>query len=167
MRPLDPLPGQTSIFDPKDWEGVVAIPCDDIPAGNMIEVDCPVPAKVRIAFSGNISNLNTEVETVTEQIERVYSNASDEWKAAATPILRTLCENRQLWDLDDLADALKPIDHLPHEPRAVGQLMVKARKAGWCRIIRYEKSKRKSRHYGIIAVDESLVYSPNISPSAL
>lgn len=116
---------------------------------------------VPVSFSSSVSRV-VDPETVSEAIARPFDNASDEWKKQATEILHTLCQNRAEFCLDDVADALKPIDHLPHEPRATGQLMRTARKQGWCRLIRYENSKRKSRHYGIISVDESLIHSASV-----
>ena len=113
---------------------------------------------VKGSFSVSVSKKDTEPESVPEVIERVYDNASDAWKAAASQIIRRLCETRNSFDLDDVAEAIKPIDHLPHKPRAVGHLMKKARKDGWCRIIGYKKSQRDSRHHGVISEDESLIF---------
>ena len=177
MKPSSPPQEQTSLFHQ-------ACSCDVLFTGQMsrCSIHDPLPeTTTTTAFSGYVippyladkeqqkaveliqsfsSSVSRTVdhEPVSETIEMVYNNASDEWKTQATEILHALCKTRHSFDLDDVADALKPIDHLPHKPRAVGQLMLKARKNEWCRQSHITNSRRKSRHYGYIAVYTSLVH---------
>ena len=136
------LTGQTSIFD-------------RLPP---VSTTTPPSIFVPVPFSASVSRV-TDPDTASEAIKRVYDNASDEWKAAASPIIHQLCRNRMEFDLDTVAEALKPIDHLPHEKRATGQLMKDSMKADWCRQTGVINSKRPSRHGGYIAVYESLIFS--------
>tara|TARA_R110000868_G_scaffold13556_1_gene63066 strand:- start:1613 stop:1978 length:366 start_codon:yes stop_codon:yes gene_type:complete len=107
------------------------------------------------------SKVIVQEETVEEAIERVYDAAAEEWKAEATSIIHHLCQNQSEFDLDTVAEKLKPIDYIKHKPRAVGNLMRKAKDFGWCRQVGITTSKRLSRHGGYIAQYESLVYSSN------
>lgn len=60
-------------------------------------------------------------------VERVESNADDLWKAEAWSFMLRFCEEHELVHVDDLWDAGLPT---PREARALGPLMMRARKAG-------------------------------------
>jgi len=96
------------------------------------------------SFSAQIKD-----QSVDEIIEDV--TASEEWKAEARQTVLSLCKDRAQWDLDDLAELVP----FTKEKRALGQILRFCVKAGWCRISHYTKSKRKSRHYGVISVYDS------------
>lgn len=115
---------------------------------------------IATSFSSSASR-TVDHEPVSESIERVFTNASEEWKKQAAPLLHGLCKTRKEFDLDDLDDALACIRHLESDARDRGQLVKNAVKDGWCRRSGVRNSKRKSRHYGYIAVYESLIHSPS------
>jgi hypothetical protein len=115
--------------------------------------DAPV-----VPFSRSASRI-VDHETTGEAIARCHTDPL--WTSEALRITKEMCQNRMEWDLDDLAEALKPIDHLEHEKRAVGQITKTAKAQNWCRQSRVEKSKRPSRHSGYIAVYESLIFLPS------
>lgn len=142
MTQITPPSAQTTIFD---------IPFDPCP-------ECgfkgPHYCMGKQPFSSSLAKLNTEPESVTETIQRAQDNAGDEWSTQAATIVRNLCTTRSEFNLDDVAERVPPTE----EKRALGQVMRNAVKQGLCTIVRYEKSKRKSRHYGTIAVYQSLLF---------
>jgi hypothetical protein len=142
MTTLEPLPGQTSIFD-QPLAGSSAS-ATNAWAKNLL-VD---------GFSRSVSRI-TDPDTKEESLQRVASNVDPIWKAQSLKILENLCKSRMTFDLDDVAAVIPP----PSEPRYTGDLMKTVKALKWCRQSGVSTSKRPSRHGGYIAVYESMLYS--------
>ena len=132
MNTLTPSDGQVSIFD-----GIVP------------------PA----TFSGAISR-NTEPETAKEAIARAGTNANPEWTAAATQVVRELCERRQEFTTDDVWEVLDTLDVSTKQRKSLGSVMNKAAETHWCQIkdCRPVPSRRAACHRRPIPIWESLLH---------
>jgi hypothetical protein len=62
-------------------------------------------------------------------IARAWAGTDDEWKIAALEAVRELCRTRAEFTTDELPEDIRTV----REPRALGSLMVNARKAGLCK----------------------------------
>lgn len=158
MKPSSPPLEQTSLFHQACTCGVWRAHGCPIHDPQPVGTTTTATTGTLQTFSASASRI-VDPESVSESIERVFDNASEQWKIQAEQIVYRLCQTRHSFDLDDVAEALKPIDHLPHEPRSVGQLMRNVVRNEWCERSGVRNSKRKSRHYGYIAIYESLIFS--------
>lgn len=106
-------------------------------------------------FDANLAQLARE-----DAISRVDEHAPVEWKEDALQRVRTLCDARHLFTTDAVwalleRDGVEP----PHEPRAMGPVMLAAVRAGWCTNTgQYEKSVMTSNHRRPVAVYRSLYW---------
>lgn len=68
-----------------------------------------------------------------EAILRVDANAPSSWKRAALQAVRMICEKRDEFTTDEVWFILEVngVDG-PHEPRAMGPIMMQAERRRWC-----------------------------------
>jgi hypothetical protein len=64
-----------------------------------------------------------------EGMQRADEHAPADWKLRARRTVETLCRSRETFTADDVWGAGL---EKPHEPRALGPVMLRARKDGWC-----------------------------------
>lgn len=93
-----------------------------------------------------------------EAIKRVDMNADPAWKHRAQVGLRDLCLEREEFTTDDLWVRL---GWMPHEPRAIGPIMLHAARTGWIEKIegRYREAHRGVNHARPQQVWRSLLYA--------
>jgi hypothetical protein len=96
---------------------------------------------------------------VDDAIAQVEANANSQWKEAALRILKDICERHREFTTDLLAEELGKTMHHTQDLRAVGSIMRKAMKNGWClRSTTFTKSNRKHCHSMDIPVYQSLLF---------
>lgn len=90
-----------------------------------------------------------------EAMKRAEKAAHEEWKARALSTILLVCTKRGTFTSEDLWKAGLP---KPREPRALGPMLTKAAKRGWCEPSgTYVKGSSVSRHGAPIAVWTSKV----------
>jgi hypothetical protein len=91
-------------------------------------------------------NFEAAVAARDEAIERVDENADPDWKEAAKLIVCDLARNKVRFTTDDVwRQLLNQGVMFPHEPRAMGGIMMGLARAG---VIRRLDSQRKSEMVG-------------------
>lgn len=83
-----------------------------------------------------------------DAIATVEANAEQDWLLLALGIVYNLCRRQDTFTTDQVWSVLqyRQIPG-PHEPRALGAIMVKASRRGWCRATReFVASKRRECH---------------------
>ena len=101
-----------------------------------------------------------QISLTTEAIERVEHHADERWKAEATLAIKEVATVKREFTTDDVWQQLKMhVDAATHEPRAMGAMMVSAKKAGICTpLMKFEGSSRISCHNRPIRVWRSCLY---------
>lgn len=103
-------------------------------------------------------------EAKIEGMERVEKNAKQQWMALMLDLAHQVCRERLQFTADDLMDKYDSINNpdkpVTHELRALGPVMMKAAKAGWCSKANCAPipSRRKSLHASPRAVWKSNIY---------
>jgi hypothetical protein len=94
-----------------------------------------------------------------EAIARVDEHADLDWKQIAGRAVRAVCEQLDEFTTDDIWRCLESDpDADTHEHRAMGAVMLRARRAGWCAPTgRVRQSDRVVAHRGPKAIWKSLL----------
>jgi hypothetical protein len=74
---------------------------------------------------------NQTIEITNEAIDRVEENADPEWREAALTAVQKTAEELHTFIVDDVWNRMPPSVGT-HEHRAMGAVMRRAVKAGWC-----------------------------------
>jgi hypothetical protein len=97
-----------------------------------------------------------------EAMDRVEANADKEWSDLMLKLVRFTCLEEVSFTTDEPIDRYEAIDGdkpVTHDKRAMGPVMTRAAKAGYCRKTdRVRPSRRKNLHASPIAIWESLIY---------
>lgn len=89
-----------------------------------------------------------------DAIAQVEAHASEEWKAEALCAVQTIAQQFQEFTSDEVWRYVEK----PHEPRALGAVMVHAAKRGWIRKTnRTRESRIASQHRQPLRIWESLI----------
>jgi hypothetical protein len=100
-------------------------------------------------------------------ISQVENNARTDWLNAAAETVITLATRHHEFTTDDMWDALQHID-APHEPRAMGAVMVQAaRRKIIIKTDRVQNSRRIECHARPIAIWQSLLTQPTTTQEFL
>jgi len=100
-------------------------------------------------------------EARDEAVQRVEDNADEEWKRAALEQVRAVAQRQQTLTVDDVQARMQILDVTTHEGRAMGAVMLEARRRGWIESTgRTTQSKQKQCHAGPRTVWRSLLLAP-------
>jgi len=93
----------------------------------------------------------------------VAENADQAWSDLMLELVRLTCLEQPRFTADDVSDRFEMLEGArpsTHEPRALGPVMMRAAKAGYCRKADTAPipSRRRSLHASPRAVWESLIY---------
>jgi hypothetical protein len=98
-------------------------------------------------YSATITAQNTEQMSLEDALIIVDENADKKWKEAAMNEVYLLCKTYPEMTTDDVWKRLESLDVATKEHRAMGPIMMKAVKNGWCRASgSYVKSERPECH---------------------
>jgi hypothetical protein len=97
-----------------------------------------------------------------EAMQRVEDNANAAWNTLMLELAHQTCLERRWFTSDDVTDRYTAIDGdkpTTHEPRALGPVMLRAAKLGYCRKANVAPlpSRRRSLHASPRAVWNSLI----------
>lgn len=74
----------------------------------------------------------SDIREVTDKaIGRGYKNANKEWKEMALACVRTVCENRHQFTMNDVRGLIDISPIKTHDKRAIGGIIKKAKKLKW------------------------------------
>ena len=97
-----------------------------------------------------------------EAMERVEKNATKAWSDLMLELVRCICLDTRRFTTDEVFDRYDSIEGdkpVTHETKAMGPVMLRAARLGYCRNTETtEKSRRKSCHNRPLAIWESLIY---------
>jgi hypothetical protein len=97
-----------------------------------------------------------------EAMERVEANADRAWYHLMLELVRQICVDRPRFTTDEAFeryDAIEGDKPATHETKAMGPVMLRAAKLGYCRKTNTtENSNRKSCHNRPLAIWESLIH---------
>jgi len=112
---------------------------------------------MKVAFSARASS-----KARNEAIDQVGANASEEWKAQAHAAVFFVAKRRPKFTTDAVWFVLRERKVLPpHEPRALGAIMLWAVTEGLCvSLWRYKRSVRVACHRRPVVTYKSLVLLP-------
>lgn len=97
-------------------------------------------------------------------MDQVEANADKAWSDLMLHLVHLTCLEQHRFTTDEPTDryeAIKGDKPVTHDTRAMGPVMIRAAKAGYCRKTNItEDSRRKSCHNRPLAIWESLIYVP-------
>ena len=113
-----------------------------------------------MSFTTTIIEQNPVQMSLEEAIALVEENADQEWMSAAMYHVRVLCGHHSEFTTDDVWARLQHVETKEH--RAMGAVMRKAAKAGWCvPTERFVKSQRPECNRRPICVWQSRLLPVN------
>jgi hypothetical protein len=94
---------------------------------------------------------------------QVAANANDDWSVLMLKLVRLTCLEQPSFTTDEPDDRYEAIEGdkpVTHDKRALGPVMMRAAKLGYCRKTNtVQASRRKKLHASPIAIWESLIYA--------
>lgn len=99
--------------------------------------------------------LPVAVQEREHAIEKVEYNASEIWKTRIMETIVAICKRQKQFTADDIWDKFLQEDGEQTDPRALGAMIRKASKLGYCKAVGYAPSRR--RHMSPVALWESLL----------
>jgi hypothetical protein len=99
-----------------------------------------------------------------EAMDRVEANADPAWQRLLLKLVYLTCESRRRFTADQpalLYERMPEPKPTTHEKRAMGSVMRRAAKLGWCRLVEDVAGKpsvRRKLHHSPKAIWESLIY---------
>lgn len=106
----------------------------------------------------------TARERTDEAIERAETHADPQWSMYARVCLKSICELKHSFTVDDLCHALSRYDVETHNTSALGAIMRHGAKMGWMKKTEeYTKSKIPAKHMRVIPIWQSLLYKSIVS----
>lgn len=88
-------------------------------------------------------------EATADGIDRAEKHADDEWMLFALAAVCRVSRQKRTFTADDVAEVMSKIPTPPetHEKRAMGPVMMRAAKLGWCeQTDEYTRSSRAEQH---------------------
>lgn len=114
-------------------------------------------------FSTSMAPVNqcSMYELISDSIQTVTTNASDEWKNAVIAIVGQICRDKHEFTTDDVWAEVAKTDLKVHNNKAMCAPILYAQSEKWCEKIEnfYIKSKRKECHGRPIQVWRSLLFT--------
>jgi hypothetical protein len=105
-------------------------------------------------------------EALDEALNRVDANADEEWKTTALRAVGWLSMTQDRFTTDDVWAVLVDREEATHEPRALGPIMLRARKLGYIAGTNdYVLSMRPECHRNPKKVWRSLLFEPSTGVS--
>jgi len=101
-----------------------------------------------LAIASNLADF-TPAEITEEAIERVGEHANKAWKREVMEVITDLCTKKSHFSADDVQERLT---EKTHNNSALGSMLKKAEKLGFCRPDGVVRSKRKGRHQGLLVL---------------
>lgn len=111
-----------------------------------------------MSFPDDLFSLAAARASRDAAIEQVEENADDRWKRVALETVRQVAQEKDFFVSDDIQKKLKLLPVATHENRALGAVMMKARKLGWIESTgRYVQSAQKQCHANTVTLWRSLL----------
>jgi hypothetical protein len=90
-------------------------------------------------------------------LERVAAAAGSEWNDRAYEAVQRVCFNRMYWTSENVWDYVEK----PREPRALGPVLKRAVRDGWCEPVGFVTSSMSTRHAAPVRQYRSLITGGN------
>ncbi|MGY3615706.1 hypothetical protein [Bradyrhizobium sp. USDA 10063] len=106
----------------------------------------------------DLSDQYTEAKDAkTAAMDQAESHANAAWLDLMLELTRVVCLTHEYFTVDDVVDLYRHVEDAPvtHEPRALGPVMLRAAKAGYCK--KTNTTEARSNHNRPLAVWRSLI----------